>query len=190
MSKNICLITAVLVAAGLTSCQRDAAPDEATQLPEAAEANQSYAAPSIPELDQPTHMVTESFEIPAGAITSVRLEPTASRAAKISFSPLVLVVDGVETRIDLCDDRRLQLVRSRKLAKTPAGDCLIEFGGDAGTGWMAPTALRNLPESSAAKQLSVSAVGDITSSFKIFYDTGKGYRSADMVEAVPVPSNP
>lgn len=159
--------------AGLAGCQVEAPiPQKQAATP---------ASPSTPASAVSAAPV-RTFDVPQLPIASVRIQPTGTSEGKVAFSQLVLVQDGQETQIDLCGDRRLQLVRSRKIGRQADGSCMIEFGNQAGGGWIAPSQLRSLEAVNGPRQLQIAAAGELTSAFRVYFDVGKGYSSKDMVQ--------
>jgi hypothetical protein len=175
MKKTVYAVPFALIAS-LAGCQGEAptTQEQATV--------RSEPAPAVPAAPVIRRQET-AFEMPSAAVKSVRIQPTGTNAGEVTFSRLVLVQDGQETQIDLCADRRLQLVRSRKVGKQPDGSCVIEFGNQSGAGWIAPSQLRNLPEAATGRQLQVAAAGELTSAFRVYFDVGSGYGSKNMVLA-------
>jgi len=166
--------------ASLAACQGGSQPEATEPAADAAKPaeNAQPASATTPVQKQQA----ASFDLPAGAIASIRIQPTASSPGRVTFSRLALVDGDAGTEIDLCADRRLQLVRSKKVGASAAG-CEIEFGNGAGTGWMVPSKLRNLPASTTPRKLEVQANGDLTSAFRVYLDVGQGYGSKDMLQA-------
>lgn len=177
---NMTKLVPLVLLASLTACQGGNQPEVTGPAADAA----APAASTQPATEVAPAQVQQSasFDLPPGAIASIRIQPTASSPGRVTFSRLALVDGDAGTEIDLCADRRLQLVRSRKV-RASAGGCEIEFGNGAGTGWMVPGQLRNLPASSAPRKLEVQAHGDLTSSFRVYLDVGQGYGSKDMLQA-------
>ena len=132
-------------------------------------------------------MVDATLDLPPAAITSIRIQPAGFADANIAFTRLALEWPLGETLdIDLCGDRRLQLVRTRKLQRTRDGACLFRFGDGDGPGWIAPTALRTLP-AGPPRRLHIEAEGDLGPVVNVYLDVGRGYGSRDMlvVQASP-----
>lgn len=170
----------LLLVACITACNGgDPAPAQTGSEPAAPATAREPAAPAATE----ARRVATSFDLPADAIVSIRLQPTAAAPARVAFQEVVLVTGDVRRPVDLCADKRLQLVRSRKVEVAADGSCVIEFGNASGTGWIAPTDLRNLPASDEPRQLAVVANGAIEGPFKVYLDVGNGYGSRDMLQA-------
>lgn len=176
----------LVLLAGVVACEPDrVAPDTSGDADSAAAA--ATPAAGTGEAVDRKRTVATSFELPAGQILSIRLQPTTSTQGKVAFSKLALVAGDVRTDIDLCADKRLQLVRSTK-AQAAGEGCVIEFGNGSGTGWIAPADLRNLPASTEPRRLEVAASGDIEGAFRVYLDVGNGYGSRDMLQAESTPA--
>jgi hypothetical protein len=180
--KNSIRVLPLLLLAGMAACQGDRETSTTTAQadnPSAAPA----AAPTATEAQTADRQLATSFDLPAGAIVSIRLQPTSSSPGRVAFSKLALVTGEERTDIDLCADKRLQLVRSRKLGAAGDGSCVIEFGTGSASGWIAPHGLRNLPAIEQPRRLEVAASGDLVKAFQVYLDVGNGYGSRDKLQA-------
>ena len=176
--KNPIRVLPFLLFAGMAGCQGEA--------PTAAKTDNTAAAPAAaatPAASVANRQLVTSFDLPEGSIVSIRLQPTSSSPGRVTFSKLALVTGEERVDIDLCADKRLQLVRSRKLGASGDGSCEIEFGTGTASGWIAPQLLRNLPASPQARKLEVAAHGDLTKAFEVYLDVGNGYGSRDKLQA-------
>jgi len=134
--------------------------------------------------------VDAALDLPPVATASIRIQPAGFADANIAFTRLALEWASGETLdIDLCGDRRLQLVRTRKLQRTRDGACLLRFGNADGPGWMVPTALRTLP-AGPPRRLHIEAEGDLGPVVNIYLDIGRGYGSKDMLVVQAAPAAP
>jgi hypothetical protein len=186
MNRQIRLLPTLMLAAAIAACGNDqaAAPTQAdATAPATTEPTPAAVAPAAD-----ARQVKTSFNLPTDAILSVRLQPTTSTSGRVEITDLALVSGGVRTPIDLCGDKRLQLVRARKVGGAAGGPCVIEFGDGVGGGWLAPSALRTLPVSAEPRTLEVNATGDLKGAFRLYYDVGNGYRSQDMQTAESAPA--
>jgi len=173
--KNPIRVLPFLLFAGMAGCQGEA--------PTAAKTDNTATAPATPAASVANRQLVTSFDLPEGSIASIRLQPTSSSPGRVTFSKLALVTGDERIDIDLCADKRLQLVRSRKIGSSGDGSCEIEFGTGTASGWIAPQLLRNLPASPQARKLEVAARGDLTKAFEVYLDVGNGYGSRDKLQA-------
>ena len=113
--KNPIRVLPLLLFAGMAGCQGEA--------PTAAKTDNTAAAPASPAASVANRQLVTSFDLPEGSIVSIRLQPTSSSPGRVTFSKLALVTGEERIDIDLCADKRLQLVRSRKLGASGDGSC-------------------------------------------------------------------
>jgi hypothetical protein len=120
--------------------------------------------------------VETTVDVPAGAVLSVRLDPTAFAKVPVTIDELALADASGTHPIDLCADARLQLVRSVRLGETAEG-CSFIMGNEANAGWLAPTQLRNLPAAAGPRRLKLRMSGELSDEIRFYFDTGSGYHS-------------
>jgi hypothetical protein len=120
-----------------------------------------------------------TIELPDSAIASVRLDPTQFTRTPVTVDEVVLGDASGVHPIDVCGDRKLTMVRTIRIGS--AGGCTLLLGNDTNTGWIAPSALRNLAPSKSPRWLRIRMTGDFNDEFKVYFDVGDGYRSAERI---------
>lgn len=119
--------------------------------------------------------VAFEVDLPVSPIVSVRFNPTGALQARVLVESVVLVDAEGEHPVDICADAALQLVRTLRSAHE--GKCLLLIGDGSNTGWIAPSALRNLGPASHSRKLRVRMSGEFGREFLVYFDVGEGYRS-------------
>jgi hypothetical protein len=134
---------------------------------------------SAPKLET----VEATIPLPAEGIVSVRLDPTPWLNSTITIDELSLTDQAGLHPIDVCADKKLQLVRSVRLGGSAATGCNLVLGDSANTGWIGPSSLRNLPAQAAPRTLHIRMTGEFADQFRVYVDVGQGYKKPIVVDA-------
>ncbi len=130
--------------------------------------------------------ISAAVDLPDGPIASIRLDPTPFLQSPVTIDELTYV-DGKGSRaVDVCGDRALASMRTIRLGNREK--CTFVFGDQANSGWIGPSALKNLGADPARRRLQLRMTGEFGDEVLIYLDTGKGYGSPIRVR--PTPSAP
>jgi len=134
--------------------------------------------------DDAVMRVNSRLRLPSTPIRAVRLELADRPGSVVDVERIAL--SGSE--IDICGDPDLLRVRTAPTEYTTDGACRLVFddGSDPGSGksgWIAPSALRDLPATEGPRTLELTAHGELATRVRVFFDTGEGYSSKQSVTA-------
>ena len=117
--------------------------------------------------------VDVTVPLPSSPIVSVRLDPTEFQQSTLTIGLMEVTDTSGAHAINPCADRKLTLVRSLRIGD--GSSCSFVLGNSTNSGWIAPSALRNLPASAGPRLLHVRMTGEFSGEIKIYVDQGSGF---------------
>jgi hypothetical protein len=160
----------------LVACSQPAPPQEpvATTTPE--------AQPAAPEPVKTDPRVEAAVELPAEAIRAVRIQPIVTAGTSVVFESATWTDAAGSQRVPICDDKRLELVRTQRTSAPQDAECVLTFGtSDGNTGWIGPKMLKEIPAADAPRRLDLAIRGELTG-VRVYWDTGSGYNNREMAQ--------
>lgn len=128
-----------------------------------------------------TRSIDVSIDLPPQNIVSIRLDPTPYLHATASVESLIYTNSKGDHAVDVCGDRAMMSMRVTRIGSGPG--CTFIFGNEENSGWIGPSALKNLGVDAAPRRLRVRMSGELADEFSVYLDTGSGYRSPIRVKA-------